>query len=227
MKRVFSQFSGTIAKPSARRDCAVMPYDRAPVGYADEVAAWLADPHAYFAAFGSDARAFQKTHRSERLRTMTFVALADELAAFRPVCVSVDRVDVRVRSWEEVFSHALTRLAEAQPQVFAALQAAGELAWLGCAADDEPFAAKLAAGDVRPGFETWAAVVSRVQWLFLMCGIRLNEAIVQVDPYTDEEWAVRHAEIRERRAADRAFMDGRRAAQRAWAEAHPGERTDA
>lgn len=60
-----------------------------------------------------------------------------------------------------------------------------------------------------------------MQWLFLMCGIRLNEVVVQVDPYTDEAWRVRAQEIRARRVADRAFMEGRRAAQKAWAEAHP------
>ena len=37
-------------------------------------------------AFGAEARAFQKRHRSERLRTMTLVAEAEKLTAFRPVC---------------------------------------------------------------------------------------------------------------------------------------------
>jgi len=66
-------------------------------------------------------------------------------------------------------------------------------------------------------------VVARVQWLFLMCGIRLNEVVVQVDPFSDEQWAVRKAEIDRRRAEDKAFMEGRRAAQRAWAAEHPSD----
>ena len=59
-----------------------------------------------------------------------------------------------------------------------------------------------------------------MQWLFLMCGIRLNEVIVQVDPYTDEEWRVRKEEIDRKRSEERAFRGGRRAAQKGWAEAH-------
>ena len=51
-----------------------------------------------------------------------------------------------------------------------------------------------------------------------MCGIRLNEVIVQVDPYTDEEWRVRKEEIDRKRSEERAFMEGRRAAQKAWTE---------
>ena len=60
-----------------------------------------------------------------------------------------------------------------------------------------------------------------MQWLFLMCGIRLNEVVVQVDPYTNEAWRVRKAEIDRKRAEEKAFMEGRRAAQKAWADAHP------
>ena len=75
-------------------------------------------------------------------------------------------------------------------------------------------------GSIRSS-PTGADVVARVQWLFLMCGIRLNEVIVQVDPYTDEEWRVRKEEIDRKRSEERAFMEGRRVAQKAWTEAHP------
>ena len=74
-------------------------------------------------------------------------------------------------------------------------------------------------GSIRSS-PTGAEVVARVQWLFLMCGIRLNEVIVQVDPYTDEEWRVRKEEIDRKRSEERAFMEGRRAAQKAWAAVH-------
>ena len=100
---------------------------------------------------------------------------------------------------------------------FDALQAAGQLEWLGCSATGEAVSAMLEAGRINPQFADWAEVVARVQWLFLMCGIRLNEVIVQVDPYTDEEWRVRKEEIDRKRSEERAFMEGRRAAQKAWA----------
>ena len=197
--------------------CPVVPFDRAGAGYAEQVGEWMANPHAYFRAFGPEARTFQKKHRSERLRTMTLVMSAAELADLRPVCVSLDGRDVRVSSWSDVFSSVVSRLVVANPEAFAALQSAGELAWLGCGSSDESVATQLEAGRLNPQFSDWAEVVARVQWLFLMCGIRLNEVIVQVDPYTDEDWKTRKAELDRKRAEEAAFMKGRRAAQKAWA----------
>jgi len=201
--------------------CPVTPYEFAPAGYAEQVSAWLADPHAYFRSFGPEARAFQAQNRSERLRVMTLVAPAEELAAMRPVCLSLDGSREEADSWEKIFSVTATRLLAARPQTFAALQSAGELGWLGCPFGGAPVAEALAAGLLKPSFQALAEVVARVQWLFLMCGIRLNEVIVQVDPYTDEEWAVRREELRRKRTEQQAFMKGRRAAQRAWTESHP------
>lgn len=201
-----------------RMSCPVTRYDRAPEGYAEAVVEWIANPHAYFVAFGAEARAFQKRHRSERLRTMTLVAEAEKLTAFRPVCLSLDESSERVTSWAEVFSIATSRLVAACPETFAALQEAGELTWLGCVPGGATADELLAVGSLRSEFSSLEEVVARVQWLFLMCGVKLNEVIVQVDPYTDDEWKSRKAEIDSRRAADKAFMDGRRAAQKAWAE---------
>lgn len=215
--------SRAVARPAVDRapTCPVKPFDKADADYAEQVATWLANPNAYFRAFGPEARAFQSRNRSERLRTMTLVAPAAKLVAFRPVQISLDGVRERVTSWESLFAIVSARLIAAQPGVFAALQAAGELDWLGCPAESAPIADALAAGTLRPNFASLDEVVGRVQWLFLMCGIRLNEVIVQVDPYSDEEWKTRHAEILRKRADERAFMTGRRAAQKAWAEAHP------
>lgn len=208
-----------------RGTCPVTSYERAGEGYAEIVAECLANPHAYFKSFGPEARAFQKRNRSERLRTMTLVAPADELVRMRPVKMSVDRASAPVDSWEAVFSVTLSRLIPAHPATFAALQADGELAWLGCAPEGTPIVEVLDAGELSPGFGSLTEVVLRVQWLFLMCGIRLNEVIVQVDPFTDEEWQDRRQELRRKRAEQNAFMEGRRAAQKAWSEAHPQEPT--
>ena len=90
-----------------------------------------------------------------------------------------------------------------------------------CVLDGDAVSAMLEAGRINPQFADWTEVVARVQWLFLMCGIRLNDVIVQVDPYTDEEWRARKEEIDRKRSEERAFMEGRRAAQKAWAEQHP------
>lgn len=218
--------SQPVRRPSP---CPVVRYERAPEGYSESVAEWIANPHAYFVSFGAEARAFQKRHRSERLRTMTLVAEAEKLTPFRPVCISLDGDSERTASWTDVFSVATARLVSACPETFAALQDAGELAWLGCETSGTSAEELLTAGLLSPVFNSLEEVIARIQWLFLMCGIRLNEVIVQVDPYTDEAWTVRKAEIESRRAADKAFMEGRRAAQKAWAErqedAEPPKRT--
>ena len=203
--------------------CPVTAYARAGEGYLECVAEWLADPHAYFKSFGPEARAFQKRHPSPRLRTMTLVAPAAEFVALRPVRLCVDGQAVPAASWEEVFAVALPRLVAAHPETFDRLQQDGALDWLGCPADGVSVRSALEAGALSPEFGSLAEVVCRVQWLFLLCGIRLNEVVVQVDPYTDDEWKVRAEEIRTRRAADRAFLEGRHAAQKAWAETHPEE----
>jgi len=201
--------------------CPVMPYECADVGYAGLVSSWLENPHAYFRSFGREAREFQERHRSERLRVMTLVSPAEELVALRPVRIALDGVCEEADSWERIFSLVTARLLTARPQTFAALQAAGELAWLACPAGGAPVADLLSAGMLKPSFATLDEVVGRIQWLFLMCGIRLNEVIIQVDPYTDEAWVARREELRRKRAEQQAFMKGRRAAQKAWAEAHP------
>ena len=208
---------------NGHKGCPVVCFELAGEGYLESVSQWIMNPHAYFRSFGAEAKEFQRTHRSERLRTMTLVAPAQKLTAFCPVCISLDGASVRVRSWEDVFSVVVSRLSEAYRTTFEALQEAGALAWLGCEKGGASIGEMIEAGELKPGFDSWDEVIARVQWLFLVCGIRLNEVIVQVDPYTDEQWAVRKQEIDSRRAADKAFMEGRRAAQRAWADQHPGE----
>ena len=79
--------------------CSVLPFDRAENGYAVQVSEWIANPHAYFKSFGPEARTFQKKHPSERLRTMTLVAPAVELAVLRPVRLSLDGREVVTKSW--------------------------------------------------------------------------------------------------------------------------------
>ena len=141
---------------------------------------------------------------------MTLVAPSSELSELRPVCVSLDGRDVRVKSWSDIFSCVVARLVAAHPATFSALQDAGELTWLGCAADGEPIANIIEAGRLKPTFGDWAEVVARVQWLFLMCGIRLNEVIVQVNPFTDAEWKERKAEIDRKRVEGKAFLESHR-----------------
>ncbi len=201
---------------SPRPRCPVCAFERAGNDYPALVGEWLSNPHAHFKSFGREAREFQQRHRSERLRTMTLVAPAAELVKLRPVCLCLDRVEETVDSWEAAFARVAGKLLEARPQTFAALQDAGELAWLGCPAGGTPVGELYETDALRTPFESVADVVCRIQWLFLMCGIRLNEVIVQADPYTDAEWETRRADLQRKRAADKAFMDGRRAAQKAW-----------
>ena len=107
--------------------CPVVSFERAGDGYAERVGEWIANPHAYFKSFGPEARTFQKKHPSERLRTMTLVVPAAELAVLRPVRLSLDGREVVAKSWSEAFSCAVSRLVAANPATFDALQTAGQL----------------------------------------------------------------------------------------------------
>ncbi len=189
-----------------RSACPVRPYDSAEAGYSELVATWLENPNAYFRAFGPEARAFQRQNPSERLRTMTLVGPASRFVGLRPVKVSLDGVGERVSSWESFFAIALARLIAVHASTFSALQESGELAWLGCPRGAAPVADLLEAGVLKPGFGSLEEVVWRTQWLFLMCGIRPNEVVVQVDPYEDEAWEARCEEIHRKRAERRSFL---------------------
>ncbi|MGN0853619.1 MAG: hypothetical protein ACI4Q3_09640 [Kiritimatiellia bacterium] len=207
----------------ARPACPVAPFERKGPEYVRQVDGWLDDPHAFFKSYGAAARSFQREHRSERLRTMTFVAPAADLLPMRPVRLWLGGEVRSVQGWDGVFSAVVGELVPACPATFDALQRSGLLAWIGCGAGGVPISTLLSAGALKPDFASWEDVIRRVQWLLLMCGIKLNDAIVQVDPYTDEQWTLREADIHRKRSEERAFMAGRRAAQKAWAEAHPEE----
>ena len=135
--------------------CPVLPFNRAENGYAVQVSEWIANPHAYFKSFGPEARTFQKKHPSERLRTMTLVAPAAELAVLRPVRLSLDGREVVAKSWSEAFSCAVSRLVAVNPATFDALQAAGRLEWLGSSATVEAVSAMMDAGRINPQFADW------------------------------------------------------------------------
>ena len=135
--------------------CPIVSFECAGDGYAEQVGEWIANPHAYFKSFGPEARTFQKKHPSERLRTMTLVAPAAELAVLRPVRLSLDGREVVAKSWSEAFSCAVSRLVVANPATFDALQAAGHLEWLGCCATGEAVSAMMESGRINPQFADW------------------------------------------------------------------------
>ena len=93
---------------------------------------------------------------------MTLVAPAAELAVLRPVRLSLDGREVVAKSWAETFSCAVSRLVAANPAAFDALQAAGQLEWLGCSSAGEAVSAMLEEGRINPQFADWAEVVARV-----------------------------------------------------------------
>ena len=203
--------------------CPVAPFEQKGPEYVPQVEGWLANPHAFFKSFGEAARSFQQGHRSERLRTMTFVASAADLLPMRPVRLWLGGAVKTVKGWDGVFSAVVGELVPGCPATFDALQRSGLLAWMGCEAGGVPIATLLSAGALKPSFDSWEEVVRRIQWLLLMCGIKLNDAVVQVDPYTDAQWSEREAEIHRKRSEEKVFMAGRRAAQKAWAAEHPEE----
>lgn len=216
---------GRFSRPS-RPVCPVAPFEQKDMGYVHEVETWLSNPHAYFKSYGEVARGFQMRHRSERLRIMTFVAAPADLVGLTPQRLYLGREVKKVEGWDGVFSAVVGELGMDFPETFDALQRQGLLAWLGCPAGGVSVSALLMSGALKPAFDSWEQVIYRIQWLLLMCGIKLNDAVVQVDPYTDAQWKAREQEIHRKRREERTYMAGRRAAQEAWADAHPNEAAD-
>lgn len=188
--------------------------------------AWVAEPHRFFKAFSRTARRFQHQHPSERLRTMTFVGGPDEFLSRRPLRLHLWENTTRVTSWESVLSTVVGAVAMAKPQLLADLDRAGLLAWMAKADPSLDVLESLRRGQVTLRLDSLAEAFRATQWLLLMAGVKLNEAVVQVDPFTDEEWKVRETQLHEKRAEQKRVLREIDLARKQWADAHPEEAAD-
>lgn len=184
---------------------------------------WIAAPHAFFKAFSRTARRFQHQHPSARLRTMTFVGAPEEFLSSRPLQFHVWENTTRVRSWEEVLSTVVAAVARAKPQLLLDLDRAGLLPWVVRADPSLDLLEALRQAQVTLRLDSLAEAFRKTQWLLLMAGVKLNEAVVQVDPFTDEQWKVREAQIEARRAEQKRVLREIDLARKQWADAHPEE----
>lgn len=167
---------------------------------------WIANPHAYFKAFSPVAKRFQRRHPSERLRTMTLVGLPGEFLARRPVRFHVWETTTPVRSWQDVLLAAVGAVARTRPDLVRALDQAGLVPWMVRLDPGVDLLEAFRLGRATLRLDSLAEAFRKTQWLLLMAGVKLNEAIVQVNPYTDEEWKVREAEMHARRADERRIL---------------------
>ncbi len=185
-----------------------------------EVRTWIADPHRYFKAFSRTARRFQHTHPSPRYRVMTLVGGAAEFLCRRPLRLHMLGRTTPVRSWTDVFAAVVREVVVAKPRLVRALAARGLMPWLVAANPSDDVVAAFNAGAVTLKPASLEAAFTATQWIALMADVKLNEVIVQVDPFTDEEWRVREEQLQAKREEQNRVLREIDQARRQYAETH-------
>jgi len=202
----------------------ILPRDAAGMNERDrQVRDWMADPHRYFKAFSRTARRFQHSHPSARLRVMTFVGRPEEFLSRRPLRVHLLGKTTSVRSWAEVLSAVVATVVTAQPAYVLALAREGLIPWMVNGSDGLDLLEAFRRGQVTLSLDTLSDAFASAQWLMLMAGVKLNDAVVQVDSFTDEEWKAREAELQAKRADEKRILQEIDLARKQYAEAHAGE----
>ena len=190
-----------------------------------EARLWLADPHRYFKAFSRTARRFQHTHPSPRYRVMTLVGGPQEFLSRRPLRLHFMDRTTPVDTWADVFAAVVREIAVSRPVLLRALEMRGLIPWLVKENPAADVVDAFNAGAVTLRLATLEEAFQTAQWIALMAGVKLNEVIVQVDPFTDEEWRVRAAEIQAKRQEENRMLREIDLARRHYAETHTDEFT--
>lgn len=181
---------------------------------------WLADPHRYFKAFSRTARRFQHMHPSPRYRVMTLVGTAADFLPRRPLRVHLLGRTTAVSSWPEVLAAVVREVVVARPDLVRELDARGLLPWMAKADPADDIVAAFSAGAVTLKLDSLEEAFAAAQWIALMADVKLNEVVVQVDPFTDVDWRARAAELRAKRDEQDRILREIDLARRQYAEAH-------
>lgn len=181
-----------------------------------------ADPHQFFKAFSRTARRFQHMNPSPRYRVMTLVGGANDFLPRQPLKLLVNGHLLRVASWSDVFAYIVRELVAAQPDYIRRLSTAGLLPWIENANPANDLIQSFENDEATLKFSTLEEAFWSVQWLLVMCDVKLNEVVVQVDPFESEEaWRARQAEIRAKRAEENRVLREIDEARLKYAEEHP------
>jgi len=190
-----------------------------------EARTWLADPHKYFKAFSRTARRFQHTHPSPRYRVMTLVGGPQEFLQRRPLRVHFLDRTTPVETWADVFATVVREIAVSRPVLLRALEMRGLIPWLVKTDPAADVVDAFNAGEVTLRLATLEEAFQTTQWIALMADVKLNEVVVQVDPFTDEEWRVREADLLAKRQEENRVLREIDLARRQYAETHADEFT--
>lgn len=183
-----------------------------------------ADPHKYFKAFSRTARRFQHMNPSPRYRVMTLVGTATDFLPRQPLKLLANDRLLRVSNWSDVFALLVRELVTAKPNQIRALASAGMVPWIASANPDADIIEAFENGEATLKFTTLEEAFWCVQWLLVMCDVKLNEVVVQVDPFeSDEAWRVREAELRAKRTEENRVLREIDQARQKYAEEHPDE----
>lgn len=185
-----------------------------------EVREWIADPHKFFKAFSRTAKRFQHTHPSPRYRVMTLVGKPVEFLSRRPMRVNMLGKIVHVRSWSDVFGVVVGIVVDAKPQLMRELDARGMIPWIVKMNPGDDVVNAFNAGNVTLQIDSLESAFMMTQWIALMADVKLNDVIVQVDSFTDEEWRVREKELEAKREEEKRVLREIDLARKQWAEEH-------
>lgn len=181
-----------------------------------------ADPHRFFKAFSRTARRFQHMNRSPRYRVMTLVGGPNDFLKFHPIKLAIGERLAHVSSWEDVFATLVRELVMRKPAFIQTLSQAGYLPWIENLNPSVDLITAFQNGETNLKFMTLVEAFCAVQWLIVMCDIKLNDVIVQIDPYESEEaWRKRESEIRTKRQEESRVLREIDEARLKWAEQHP------
>lgn len=184
---------------------------------------WIDDPHRFFKAFSRTARRFQHAHRSARLSVRTLVGKPDEFLKFKPRLVHLLGRTVPVHSWEEVLSAVVMIVVAERPACVRELGQAGLVPWMAPADPSAELLESFGRGEVTLRLTSREEAFRSAQWLVLMAGVRLNEALVQVDAFTNESWKAREAQLQAKHAEEKRILQEIDQAREQYAADHPDE----
>lgn len=181
-----------------------------------------ADPHRFFKAFSRTARRFQHMNPSARYRVMTLVGSAPDFLPRKPLKLAINDRTLRVDSWTDVVALIVRELVTAKPSFILRLSEAGLLPWIENLEPSVDLITAFRNGQTTLRFTSLEEAFLSVQWLLVMCNVKLNEVIVQVDPYaSNAAWHAREEELRAKRAEEARVLREIDQARQKYAEEHP------
>lgn len=140
----------------------------------------------------------RKHKNNERYGVMSLAEHVNVLSGLRVKALAFcgDAIEIPCTGWADALSGVMCYLAENMPGTIEQIDKEGLLGWVDKNDPSIDMQRSWRQGNchVRLGENKDACFL--IQWLFLMCGIPLNEVDFYYDRYTDENWRIHQQKIR-------------------------------